>query len=88
MESWTSSNFGTQVKWPQKGCETCGRAWPICAAVRSFQLFVTTTFDSLLRRALNDVRYGGDDVTNVLAFRSTQTDDVPEPAPKAAAGAR
>src|SRR5438067_1823276 len=48
------------------------------AAIEPFSLFVTTTFDPLLERALNRVRYGGKDDTRVIAFTPTQTKDLPD----------
>jgi hypothetical protein len=48
------------------------------AAIEPLSLFVTTTFDPLLERALNKVRYGGDDATRVLAFTPGRTKDLPD----------
>jgi len=47
------------------------------AAIRSFQLFVTTTFDGLLTRAVNDVRFGGQARTRVFAYAPAESEDVP-----------
>jgi TIR domain/SIR2-like domain len=47
------------------------------AAIRPLQLFVTTTFDALLTRALNDVRFGGSAKTRVLAYAPTESEDLP-----------
>jgi hypothetical protein len=38
------------------------------AGIGSFQLFLTTTFDPLLERALNQVRYGGAERASVASF--------------------
>jgi hypothetical protein len=38
------------------------------ASIAKFQLFVTTTFDSLLTQALNQVRFGGADRTRQIAY--------------------
>jgi|CXWL01.1.fsa_nt_gi hypothetical protein len=48
------------------------------AEIRSFKLFVTTSFDPLLVDALNQVRYGGKNETRVLAFSPESKDDLPE----------
>ena len=48
------------------------------AAIEPLSLFVTTTFDPLLQRALNRIRYGGDDATRVLAFTPGRTKDLPD----------
>jgi hypothetical protein len=41
-----------------------------------FRLFVTTTFDSLLERALNQVRFGGSAGTEVLSYSLTRVQDL------------
>lgn len=38
------------------------------ASIRDFQLFVSTTFDSMLARALDEVRYEGNETTRELAY--------------------
>lgn len=38
------------------------------AEIRSFQLFVTTTFDPLLAQAVNEARFGGRPGTRVIAY--------------------
>jgi hypothetical protein len=48
------------------------------AAIEPFSLFVTTTFDPLLQRALNRGRYDGKDVTRVFAFTPGRTRDLPD----------
>ena len=48
------------------------------AAIEPLSLFVTTTFDPFMQRALNAVRYGGDDVTRVFAFTPGRTKDLPD----------
>lgn len=47
------------------------------AAIRPLRLFVTTTFDSFLFRALNQVRFGGDAMTRILAHSPTEVQDLP-----------
>jgi hypothetical protein len=47
------------------------------ADIRPLQLFVTTTFDSCLARAINLRRYGGNLKTHVLAYSPNQVEDVP-----------
>ena len=47
------------------------------ADIRPLRLFVTTSFDSLLARALNHVRFGGHDVTRVLAHSPAELQDLP-----------
>ena len=42
------------------------------ADIRPLQLFVTTTFDSFLTRALNQKRFGGNAKTKVLAHSPTE----------------
>lgn len=48
------------------------------AEIQSFKLFVTTCFDPSLVYALNQVRYGGQDKTQVLAFSPGTNSDLPE----------
>lgn len=48
------------------------------AGIRSFNLFVTTCFDPLLVHTLNQVRYGGQSKTQVLAFSPGSSSDLPE----------
>lgn len=47
------------------------------AEIRPLKLFVSTTFDPLLAHALNTVRYGGQEKTQVLAFSPQSTQDLP-----------
>lgn len=42
-----------------------------------FELFISTTFDSLLQRALDEVRFGGRPKTEILAFSPGRWDDLP-----------
>ena len=49
------------------------------AAIQPFKLFVTTCFDPLLTHALNQVRYGGQEKTQVLTFSPESTKDLPGP---------
>jgi hypothetical protein len=52
------------------------------AEIRRLRLFLTTTFDPLLQRALDEVRYQGDPVTEVLSFAPTGTGDIDVPLPE------
>jgi hypothetical protein len=47
------------------------------AAISPLKLFVTTTFDSLLGRALDDVRFGGQPWSEVLAYSPSAVVDLP-----------
>ncbi len=47
------------------------------AAIEPFRLFVTTTFDSFLCRALNEVRFGGAPKTRVLTYSPGKKEDLP-----------
>ncbi len=47
------------------------------AAIRPLRLFVSTTFDSFLPRALNQVRFGGDAMTRVVAYSPSELQDLP-----------
>ncbi len=46
------------------------------AAIRPIQLFVSTTFDSSLTRALNQKRFGGNTNTRVFAHSPNETEDL------------
>jgi hypothetical protein len=46
------------------------------AAIRDMQLFVTTTFDSSLIRALNQVRFGGNPKTKVFVHSPNEVQDL------------
>lgn len=46
------------------------------AAIRPFRLFVTTTFDSFLARALNEVRFEGGERTKVISYAPSSRDDL------------
>lgn len=46
------------------------------ARIETLQLFVTTTFDSMLVRALNEARFGGDTVTQILSHRPGAADTI------------
>ena len=48
------------------------------AEIRPLKLFVTTSFDPLLVYALNQVRYDGQEKTQVLAFSPGSNNDLPE----------
>jgi len=47
------------------------------ADIKPLQLFVSTTFDSFLTRALNQQRFGGTAKTRVCAFSPTEVEDLP-----------
>jgi TIR domain/SIR2-like domain len=47
------------------------------ADIRPLQLFVTTTFDSFLTRAINQKRFGGNPKTRVFAYSPTELADLP-----------
>ena len=47
------------------------------AAIRPFQLFVSTTFDSSLARALNQKRFGGNLKTAVFSYSPNDLQDLP-----------
>ena len=49
------------------------------AAILPFKLFVTTCFDPLLAHALNQVRYGGQEKTQLLTFSPESNKDLPVP---------
>ena len=46
------------------------------AAITPLRLFVTTTFDALLQRALDEARYGGQPKTEVLAYSPQRGQDL------------
>ena len=48
------------------------------AAIRPLQLFVSTTFDGSLARALNQTRFGGQAKTRVLAHAPNDMEDLPD----------
>jgi hypothetical protein len=47
------------------------------AAITDFDVFVTTTFDSLLESAINQVRFGGAPSTEVLSYSPNRVVDLP-----------
>ncbi len=47
------------------------------AAITDFDLFVTTTFDSLLESAINQERFGGAGSTEVIAYAPNRVVDLP-----------
>jgi hypothetical protein len=49
------------------------------ARIRAFDLFVTTTPDDLLRRAVDEERYAGRAVTQVFAYAPDTVQDLPAP---------
>lgn len=48
------------------------------ARIRHFDLFVTTTFDPLLVRALDQVRFGGKSKTEVRTYGINDAEDIPD----------
>jgi hypothetical protein len=57
--------------------------WPVpeplrkLAAIRHFDLFVSTTFDGFVERALNETRFGGESRTDVVAYsEKNQVEDI------------
>src|SRR5262245_22290362 len=46
------------------------------AGIGSFKIFVSITFDSLLERAINQVRFGGQRKTQVLAYSPNRKEDL------------
>ena len=49
-------------------CPAPGQSLLDLARISAFNLYLTTTFDPLLRKALDAVRYGGAEATSVCAF--------------------
>jgi hypothetical protein len=47
------------------------------AQITDFDLFVTTTFDTLLEQAINDERFGGAQSTEVVAYAPNRVADLP-----------
>ncbi len=47
------------------------------AQITDFDLFVSTTFDSLLEQAINDERFGGVQSTEVIAYAPNRVTDLP-----------
>jgi hypothetical protein len=47
------------------------------AEIRPFNLFVSTTFDPLMERALNQVRFGGAPHTEVVVYSPEEREDLP-----------
>jgi len=66
-----------------KACEELYRL-PLPAAmlklaeIQPLRLFLSTTFDSLMKRALDQVRYNGDDITRSLAMMRSRAEDTSE----------
>lgn len=56
------------------------------ARIRHFNLFVTTTFDTLLERALNEERFGGQPLTEVIVYSPKSVPDDRQVAEKLASG--
>jgi hypothetical protein len=52
----------------QEECPAPGQVLLDLASVLKFNLYLTTTFDPLLQKAINQVRYGGAEQTNMYAF--------------------
>jgi hypothetical protein len=61
---------------------------PLCALarIRHFNLFVSTTFDNLLERALNQERFGGKPRTEVIAYSPKHVPDDSQVAAALASG--
>lgn len=55
-----------------------GQALKQLAAVTDLKLFVSTTFDDLLARAVDEVRFGGQALTQQCGFSPSQSTDVQE----------
>jgi hypothetical protein len=53
------------------------RALTQLAQITDFNLFVTTTFDPLLEQAVNAVRFGGAQSTDVIAYAPNRVADLP-----------
>ncbi len=49
------------------------------ARIEPFNLFVTLTFDSLLKSAIDQVRFEGENRTVELAYSPGRADDLPRP---------
>ena len=47
------------------------------AGIAPFKLFVSSTFDPLLARAINEVRFDGLDYTQVIAYAPREKVDIP-----------
>jgi hypothetical protein len=59
--------------------------WPVpdalrlLAAIEDFDLYISTTIDRLLKRALDETRFGGEDKTREIAYSNlSRVDDLPE----------
>jgi hypothetical protein len=66
------------LKTVANDCDTLPVPEPLLqlASIRPFSLFVTTTFDSFLVRALNDRRFGGNAKTLALAHAPNEVEDL------------
>jgi hypothetical protein len=61
-------------------CPAPGQSLLDLASISAFNLYLTTTFDPLLERALNDVRYSRESGTKVFAFSpEAECTDLPWP---------
>jgi hypothetical protein len=47
------------------------------AEISDFNLFVSTTFDSLLEKAINEVRFGDSPATSAISYSPRRPDDLP-----------
>jgi hypothetical protein len=47
------------------------------AGIEPFRLFITTTFDPLLKRAIDEVRFAGNERTQVFAYSPADPQDLP-----------
>ncbi len=62
--------------WPAADRLTVPAPLAKLAGIGPFKLFVTTTFDPLLERALNEARFGGEATTEVLAYSPEEAADL------------
>ncbi|HEY0793381.1 MAG TPA: toll/interleukin-1 receptor domain-containing protein [Chthoniobacterales bacterium] len=61
-------------------CPAPGPTLRHLASIRTFNLYLSTTFDPLLERALNDARFGGSAQTRIKAFfPGSASKDLPAP---------
>jgi hypothetical protein len=73
---------GIMINMPGEDELSIPPAFSKLAAIAPFKLFVTTTFDSLLERAINQERFGGAAKTQVLAYAPNNVEDLPGPLEK------
>ena len=68
-----------KMKMPSEGELSIPPAFSKLAAIRPFRLFVTTTFDSLLERAINQEQFAGEAKTEVFAYTPNAVQDLSGP---------